>query len=109
MEVKKQSLVHVVRSEEYMILQKRVEELNVQLAEIREEKEQLQQGKVCLTVVHLAYFCLSVRCCVVCIIYNSISEPFSMNITLCHRVKLHVPLFNGHIIFILNFVIVLHK
>lgn len=89
MEVKKQSLVHVVKSEEHVALQKRLEELSVQLARIQEEKEQLQQGKVHLTIVHLAYriedavitkiyvylykvqfyiFVLSVSCCVFCII-----------------------------------------
>lgn len=50
MEVKKQSLVHVVKSEEHVVLQKRLEELSVQLAQVQEEKEQLQQGKV-----HLAF------------------------------------------------------
>jgi hypothetical protein len=55
MEVKKHSFVHVVKSEEHMVLQKRMEELSVQLAQIQEEKEQLQQEKVCLTVVHLAF------------------------------------------------------
>jgi hypothetical protein len=75
MEVKKQSLVNVVGSEKCVVLQKRMEELSGQLAQIQEEKEQLQQGEVSLTVIHLANFCLSVSCCVVCIIYNSISEP----------------------------------
>jgi hypothetical protein len=55
MEAKKQSLVHVVKSEEHLVLQKRVEELSVHLAQIQEEKEQLQQGKVHLTVLHLAF------------------------------------------------------
>ncbi|XP_023727359.1 thyroid receptor-interacting protein 11 isoform X4 [Cryptotermes secundus] len=49
MEVKKQSLVHVVKSEEHVMLQKRLEELSVQLTQIQEEKEQLQQGKICLS------------------------------------------------------------
>lgn len=95
-----------------MVLHKRAEELSVQLAQIQEEKEQLQQVKVCLTVVHQAFsieyavlsefmstrreqdfvsthgersflfFLLSLSYCTMCVIYNSISESLSINIPL---------------------------
>jgi hypothetical protein len=51
MEAKKQSLVQNDRSEEHLVLQERVEELSAQLTEVQEDKEQLQQGKVYLSVV----------------------------------------------------------
>jgi hypothetical protein len=54
MEVKKQSLVQNDKSEECLVLQERVEELNVQLTQVQEEKELLEQGKVYLSVVLLA-------------------------------------------------------
>jgi hypothetical protein len=46
MEVKKHSLVQTDKCEQQLVLQKRVDELMVQLTHVQEEKKQLQEGKV---------------------------------------------------------------